>query len=64
MEQLYLMPGQERCEKFRDGNGVPKVRYPYCSLHGALFHCVSCSVEEAQRLCEDWLVGQDRCYRN
>ena len=56
MEQLYLMPGQERCEKFRDGNGVPKV--------GALFHCVSRSVEEAQRLCEDWLVGQDRCYRN
>ena len=64
MEQLYLMPGQERCEKFRDGNGVPKVRYSYCSLHGALFHCVSCSVEAAQRLCEDWLVGQDRCYRN
>ena len=21
-------------------------------------------LEEAQRLCEDWLVGQDRCYRN
>ncbi len=58
MEQLYLMPGQERCEKFRDPNGVPKVRYSYCSLHGALFHCVSRSVEEAQRLCEDWLVGQ------
>ena len=50
MEQLYLMPGQERCEKFRDPNGVPKVRYSYCSLHGALFHCVSRSVEEAQRL--------------
>ena len=64
MEQLYLMSGQERCEKFRDPNGVPKVRYSYCSLHGALFHCVSRSVEEAQRLCEDWLVGQDRCYRN
>ena len=30
MEQLYLMPGQERCEKFRDPNGVPKVRYSYC----------------------------------
>jgi hypothetical protein len=25
---------------------------------------VSCSREEAERLCEDWLVGQDRCYRN
>lgn len=22
------------------------------------------SREEAERLCEDWLVGQDRCYRN
>ena len=31
---------------------------------GALFRCVSRSVEEAERLCEDWLVGQDRCYIN
>ena len=38
MEQLFLMPGEERCE--------------------------SRSLEEAQRLCENWLVGQDRCYRN
>ena len=43
---------------------VPKVRYSYCSLKGRLFHCVSRSREEAERLCEDWLVGQDRCYRN
>ena len=41
-----------------------EVRYSYCSLKGRLFHCVSCSREEAERLCEDWLVGQDRCYRN
>ena len=53
MEPFYLMPGQERCEQFKDANGVPKVRY-----------CVSRSVEEAERLCEDWLVGQDRCYIN
>lgn len=38
---------------------MPKVRYSYCSLKGRLFHCVSCSREEAERLCEDWLVGQD-----
>ena len=44
MEQCYLMPGQERCERFKDANGR--------------------SLEEAQHLCEDWLVGQDRCYRN
>ena len=61
MEQLFLMPGEERCERFKDGNGVPKVHY---SMRGAYFDCESCSLEEAQRLCEDWLVGQDRCYRN
>ena len=33
-------------------------------LKGRLFRCVSCSREEAERLCEDWLVGQDRCYIN
>ena len=49
MEPFYLMPGQERCEQFKDANGVPKVRYSYCSLNGALFRCVSRSVEEAER---------------
>jgi len=38
MEQLYLMPGEERYTKFQDENGVPKVRYTYCSLHGRLFY--------------------------
>ena len=52
MEQCYLMPGQERCEKIKDANGVPKVSYSYRSL------------QEAQSRCEDWLVTQDRCYRN
>ena len=37
MEQLYLMPGEERYTKFQDENGVLKVRYTYCSLHGRLF---------------------------
>ena len=64
MEQLYLMPGDERYTKFQDENGVPKVRYTYCSLHGKLFNCVCRSTDEAQRLCEDWLVTQDRCYIN
>ena len=35
MEQCYLMPGQERCERFKDANGVPRVHYSYRSLHGA-----------------------------
>ena len=34
MEQCYLMPGQERCEKIKDANGVPKVSYSYRSLQG------------------------------
>ena len=29
MEQCYLMPGQERCERFKDANGVPRVHYSY-----------------------------------
>ena len=60
MEQLYLMPGEERYTKFQDENGVPKVRYTYCSLHGRLFNCTCKTMDEAQRLCEDWLVTQDR----
>ena len=42
----------------------PKIHYTYCSLHGKLFNCTCKSMDEAQRLCEDWLVTQDRCYRN
>ena len=34
MDQLYLMPGEEHYTKFQDENGVPKIRYTYCSLHG------------------------------
>ena len=58
MEQLFLMPGEERCERFKDGNGIPRVHYSYRSMHGAFFDCESRSLEEAQRLCEDWLVGR------
>lgn len=35
MEQLFLMPGQERCERFKDANGAPRVHYSYCSMRGA-----------------------------
>ena len=64
MEPFYLMPGQERCEQFKDANGVPKVRYSYCSLNGSLFGCVSLIVFEAERLCDVWLAVLDRCYIN
>ena len=38
--------------------------YTYCSFRGRLFNCTCCTKDEAQRLCEDWLVKQDRCYIN
>ena len=47
MEQLFLMPGEERYERFKDGNGVPKVHYSYRSMRGAFFDCESRSLEEA-----------------
>ena len=64
MDSIYLLPGEERCINFRDSDGIPKVHYTYCSLHGRLFNCTCRSKDEAQRLCEDWLVTQDRCYIN
>ena len=47
MKQLFLMPGEERCERFKDGNGIPRVHYSYRSMHGAFFDCESRSLEEA-----------------
>ena len=64
MDTIYLLPGEERCVDFRDANGVPKVHYTYCSIRGKLFNCTCCTKDEAQRLCEDWLIKQDRCYIN
>lgn len=64
VDTISLFPGEERCVNFRDADGIPKVRYTYCSLHGRLFNCTCRSKDEAQRLCEDWLVTQDRGYIN
>ena len=64
MDTIYLLPGEERCVDFRDANGIPKVHYTYCSIRGKLFNCTCCTKDEAQRLCEEWLVKQDRCYIN
>lgn len=36
MDSIYLLPGEERCVNFRDSDGIPKVHYTYCSLHGRL----------------------------
>ena len=38
MDSIYLLPGEERCVNFRDSDGIPKVHYTYCSLHGRLFN--------------------------
>lgn len=64
MEPILLMPGEERCTRFRDDSGAERVRYSYCSMRGNLFSCICRDLDEAQRLCENWLLGQDRCYRN
>ena len=64
VDTISLLPGEERCVNFKDADGIPKVHYTYCSLHGRLFNCTCRSMDEAQRLCEDWLVTQDRCYIN
>ena len=40
MEQCYLMPGQERCEKIKDANGVPKVSYSLPLAAGGVFSTV------------------------
>lgn len=64
MDSNYLLSGEECCVNFRDSDGIPKVYYTYCSLHGRFFNCTCRSKDEAQRLCEDWLVTQDRCYIN
>lgn len=44
MEQLYLMPGEERYTKFRDENGVPKIRYTYCSLPASC--SIACAAQQ------------------
>ena len=41
MEQIHLMPGQDRYVYFQDASGSRKLRYSYCSLRGRMFHCVS-----------------------
>ena len=49
MEQLFLMPGQERCERFKDANGVPRVHYSYCSMRGAFFDLSLIHISEPTR---------------
>lgn len=47
MDSIYLLPGEERCVNFRDSDGIPKVHYTYCSLHGRLFNCTCRSKDES-----------------
>ena len=49
MDSIYLLPGEERCVNFRDSDGIPKVHYTYCSLHGRLFNCTCRTKDEAPR---------------
>ena len=59
MEQLFLMPGEERCERFKEWQ-----RYSESSLLLSLDARCILRLREPQfggspALCEDWLVGQD-----
>ena len=45
------MPGEERYERFKDGNGVPKVHYSYCSMRGAFFDCESRQLRGRPSVC-------------
>jgi hypothetical protein len=64
MDTAFLMPGQERCTPIRNTDGQARIAYSYCSQQGRIFSCVCRSLDEAQSLCEDWLLRQDRNWRN
>jgi hypothetical protein len=64
MEAAFLMPGQERWTPVCGKDGKQKIAYSFCSLQGHLFSCVCRDLDEAQSLCEDWLLAQDRNWRN
>ncbi|HJD20376.1 MAG TPA: DUF3873 domain-containing protein [Candidatus Gemmiger faecigallinarum] len=60
MEVALLWPGEERCVTLPNKGGHSQVEYSYRTEHGALFECVCESEEEAHRLCEDWIMRQER----
>lgn len=60
MEVGYLLPGEERCVALLSKEGKMQIAYSYRTERGKLFECVCCSKEEAQQLCEDWMMRQER----
>ena len=60
MEVSLLLPGEERCVPLPAKDGRAQVEYSYRTERGALFECVCTNAEEAHRLCEDWMVRQER----
>jgi hypothetical protein len=64
MESAYLLPGEEVCLPICNQDGEARLAYAYCSQQGQVFSCVCRNMDEAQSLCEDWLLRQDRNWRN
>ncbi|HIX33630.1 MAG TPA: DUF3873 domain-containing protein [Candidatus Gemmiger avium] len=60
MEVAYLLPGEERCVALPSKNGKKQIAYSYRTEHGDLFECVCQNKEEAEQLCEDWIMRQER----
>ena len=60
MEVSLLLPGEERCVPLPPKDGHAQVEYSYRTERGALFECVCTNAEEAHRLCEDWMMRQER----
>lgn len=60
MEIALLLPGEERCIALPKKNGQCQVEYSYRTESGRLFQCISRNAEEAHRLCEDWIMRQER----
>lgn len=60
MDAALLWPGEERCVMLPSNDGRHQIEYSYRTERGALFECVCKDAEEAHRLCEDWMMRQER----
>lgn len=45
---------------FAPQDGKKQIAYSYRTEHGDLFECVCRDKAEAEQLCEDWIMRQER----
>lgn len=60
MEVAYLLPGEERCIPLPPKDGKKQVAYSYRTERGDLFECICRNKDEAEQLCEDWIMRRER----